>query len=108
MEYKDIWKEKPKITSTEEKQMNKRRLYKDLDKDCSDEFDDLVSKSRFSYNEIISKRRFVPLADERQRIVKILVGDKDNPKYSLSTIGRVMHRDHSSISHLLNKRGNNE
>ena len=63
-------------------------------------FNFLVEISRFGKLEILSRRRGCALVNERQIIAHCLVA----AGYERADIARVMNRDYTSISHLLNKR----
>ena len=65
------------------------------------DFLEMCEKSWCSVEDIKSHRRDADLVDERQAIVEGLRGKG----YTLTEIAGVMNRDHTSIMHLLNKRG---
>jgi chromosomal replication initiation ATPase DnaA len=69
----------------------------DLEALLQSDFENLLSQTVYTRNEILSPRRQSELVDARQFIAKGLRAKG----YSFPKIGKVMNRDHTSIQNLV-------
>lgn len=59
----------------------------------------IAKENRFTLEDILGKSKFRPLVMVRRKCV-VMLREKG---YSTTEIGRIMHRDHSTIVHSLQK-----